>query len=129
MVYNTKTKKILLEYFNKNSNVWVSVEQIIYDESICVKRSTLYRLLSDMVEAGVILKEYSIEKVCNLYKINKEDCHEHFHLKCIDCGKYVHIDDKETDNLITQIGKKNEFVINRGKTVLYGMCEECRTKK
>ena len=128
MIYNTKPRQILLEYFRENSDVWISVEQIL-DKSISIKRSTLYRLLSEMIESGVILKEYSDEKACNFYKYNKKECHEHLHLKCIDCGKYVHIEDKETENLITQIGQKNEFMINKGKTVLYGMCEKCRVKK
>ena len=129
MTYNTRAKKAVLDFLNSNSDSWISVEEIIENNYVNVKKSTLYRILTELTDSGVSLKEYSEEKECYLYKINRSDCHSHLHLTCIDCGKYVHIEDEETESLIDKIGEKNEFVINKGKTVIYGLCEKCREKK
>lgn len=129
MTYNTRAKKAVLDFLNKNGTNWISVEEIIEKNYVNVKKSTLYRILNEFTDSGVSLKEYSEEKDCYLYRINLSDCHLHLHLTCIDCGKCVHIEDRETESLIDKIGEKNEFVINKGKTVIYGLCEKCREKE
>ncbi len=125
MQYNTKNKKAIMSFFKENGDEWYTAEQVA-EAMGEIGRSTVYRIVSELSEAGLILREHSEKLGCAVYKGDNRNCREHFHLRCIECGKYVHIEDKKTEELISAIAKDNEFSIDKGKTVLYGMCEKCR---
>lgn len=125
MQYNTKNKKAIIDFFKGSGEEWYTAEQVA-EAMGEIGRSTVYRIVSELSEAGLLLREHSEKLGCAVYKIDNRNCREHFHLRCTGCGKYVHIEDKKTEELISAIAKNNEFSIDKGKTVLYGVCEKCR---
>ena len=91
-----------------------------------------------------IRKTNSVEKLKNEGKLRKYaqnagesacyqlvsdgQCHDHFHLKCENCGDLIHMDCRDMTKLAEHIKSHHGFDIDPLKTVLYGVCERCRTK-
>lgn len=125
MQYNTKNKKTITEFFNRNGEEWFTAEQVA--ESVDgVGKSTVYRILGELYESGFLLREYSEKRACVAYKADKRGCREHFHIKCVSCGKLVHIEDKDAENELEIVARSNGFCLDKGKTVLYGVCDKCK---
>ena len=60
---------------------------------------------------------------------NSDECLEHFHLKCIECGKLIHIDCNYMKSLDEHILQHHGFKVDNSRTVLYGICNSCNEKK
>ena len=128
MQYNTKNKKTIIEFFKSHSDEWFTAEQV--ETSLnSVGKSSVYRIVGELADSGVLLREYSERLSCAVYKIDNKNCREHFHLKCVECGRFVHIEDENVCNLLDKIAKNNDFSIDKGKSVLYGTCENCRKEE
>ncbi len=125
MQYNTKNKKTITEFFNSNGDEWFTAEQVVGSVD-GIGKSTVYRILGELYESGLLLREYSENNACVAYKADKRGCREHFHIKCVSCGKLVHIEDKKTEKELEDVAKSNGFCLDKGKTVLYGVCEKCK---
>ncbi len=128
--YNTKQKQLLIEYLKNNSQKQFTIQQIA--EEICAKskigKSTVYRLISKLTDDGIIMRYVndSNNKVVYQYVDINNGCNHHFHLKCSDCGRTVHLDNKEAESAILSILSKNEFCMDENKTMLFGKCRECK---
>lgn len=131
--YKTKQRDLILKYFRENYATHVTAEDVVghlKKEGTSVGKSTVYRYLEKLVEQGTV-RRYFIEEgqgACYQYAGENEQCHHHFHLKCIECGSLLHI---ECDYLVEaefHILKHHDFEIDNTKTVLYGRCEKCKLK-
>ncbi len=90
-------------------------------------RSSVYRLLSELAEEGVVRqyrKEPQSEGFVYQYA-GEEHCEEHFHLQCVSCGKIEHLHCECGEELRTHLIESHGFVVDSGKTVLYGLCSVC----
>ncbi len=132
--YKTKQKDIILKFLKDNSNKHVTASEIISflsNGESSVGSATVYRYLDKLVSSDIIRKYYLDEKTsaCYQFIIDNKVCHEHFHLKCIDCGGLFHIDCSYMKSLSGHIFEHHGFKIDNSKTVLYGKCEECEENK
>jgi Fur family ferric uptake transcriptional regulator len=130
-MYNTKQKKQLADFFKNNTSKQLSVNEIVM--GICPNgsgKSTVYRLISKMVEDGTLIRLRGDDGKSILYQYAGEEtgCAEHFHLKCTECGKLIHLDCKHIDHLRQHIQLEHEFSIDMISTVIYGTCKDCREK-
>ena len=133
MAYITKQHELVL-------NVLKSVGGHITAQSIAKKLdengnyvgvSTVYRQLDKLVESGKVRK-YIVEdgkSACYEYVGESGDCQRHYHLKCSGCGRLLHVECEYLDKIEAHILEHHGFVLNNEKTVLYGMCEDCRKKE
>ena len=55
-----------------------------------------------------------------------ESCHYHFHLKCLRCGQLIHMDCRLMKEMQKHIETDHGFLVDSGKSVLYGLCPKCR---
>ncbi len=131
--YKTRQKEKILNYLKENSDKHVTAAQIISylssgDES--VGSATVYRYLDKLVSNNIVRKYYLDEKTgaCYQFAENNQECHEHFHLKCIGCGRLYHIDCSYMKALSGHIFEHHGFKVDNSKTVLYGKCDECEKK-
>jgi Fur family ferric uptake transcriptional regulator len=81
------------------------------------------------VDAGTVRK-YTIEEgkcACYQYVGDSEynHCCEHYHLKCSECGKLLHVSCEFMDEINEHIKNEHNFIIDNSKTVFYGICKEC----
>ena len=95
--YTTKTRQIILEYLKRQQAVTVSVadiEKYLKDEGIKVNTTTVYRCLDKLCTEHIVIKypDLNSDKAVFQFAGEEKKCTEHLHLKCIKCGKVVHLD-------------------------------------
>lgn len=129
-MYNTKQKQTLKDFFKNNKDKQYSINEItnaISQNSI--GKSTIYRLIDKMTEEGSIRRFRGDGKsVLYQYVGEHHECDSHFHLKCVDCGLLVHLECDYMSSLNKHINEHHKFDIDTSKTVLYGLCLDCKTK-
>ena len=91
------------------------------------KAYILYRQLDKLVESGVVRKFVIDGKTgaCYQYIENEHECREHFHLKCISCGKLIHLNCDHLMSINKHIEEHHGFIIDPSQTVFYGRCADC----
>ena len=130
MVYNTKQKKLILEYL-KNSKGHVTAGEIVThlaESGTRVGTSTVYRFLDRLLEEGSVRRFSSSEGACYQWAGDKE-CKNHYHFVCSRCGALLHVDCGELDRACEHIYKEHNFTVDLGNTVFCGVCEKCALKR
>ena len=127
--YMTQPRKRLLNYLHRHADETLSAAQISRDlPEISV--SAVYRNLSALEQDGSVRKLAKNGSREVFYQYMKaEECRDHLHLSCKKCGKTFHMDEAETEALLDSIAQLEGFTVDRGDTVLYGVCERCAEKK
>ena len=128
--YNTKQKNIIIEMLKQNKNRHLTADEmlkILEEMSSPVGKATLYRFLDVLVSTGDLRKYITVDgdKACYQYVDDEEGCHEHYHLKCIECGKLIHVDCSHLDEITNHIGEHHNFNVDKSRIVLYGTCNSC----
>jgi Fur family ferric uptake transcriptional regulator len=128
--YKTKQQEAILNYIISLQGAHVTVAQIeefFKREGITIGRTTIYRHLDKLTESGEVRRYITdgISGACYQYIDNKENCHEHIHLKCEDCEELLHLECETLKEMHKHILNKHSFEINALKTVLYGKCYRC----
>ncbi|MDD5922991.1 MAG: transcriptional repressor [Eubacteriales bacterium] len=133
--YKTKQYDELLEYLKTIPGEHVTVFQIhehFQKIGNSIGITTLYRQLDRMIEEGVV-KKFTVDPrtpACYEYMgIENEPGEPYYHLRCESCGKLIHIQCAEISELEHHLLKGHGFLVDPGRTVVYGYCEECRRKK
>ena len=82
-----------------------------------------------MVKEGEVLKIFLDEHSAACFEyVGGGDCKEksgHFHLKCEQCGTFIHLDSSELHEIQTYLAKKRGFKVDTLRTVFYGLCKKC----
>lgn len=127
MKYKTKHRDELIAFFEKHLDEHLSIQDIILSLDKKIPQATIYRLINNFLDEG-LLRKYVIDSTqASCYQYIKDNhCHEHFHLICEKCGKVIHLDCDEVDHLLKHIDDEHDFRINTSKVNLYGLCDECR---
>ncbi|MBQ6420115.1 MAG: transcriptional repressor [Clostridia bacterium] len=130
--YNTRQKGLLLNCLRRNSERAMSVEELtemLFAESDTPPgKSTVYRLVSRLAEEGAVRRFEDPETRKAKYQIiDSEACHHHLHLKCVECGKLLHMDHAQSERIIDGIFDDSDFTVSQEETTLFGVCGECRT--
>lgn len=126
MPYVTKNKKTVISFLKENNDQHLTIEQIAKGLPD-IPQASLYRIIDSLVEVGVVRK-YVIDNnapACFQY-IDDGISHNHFHLLCTRCGKLIHLECHEVEELISHIEKEHGFSIDVSKVNLYGLCDECK---
>ncbi len=127
--YNTKQKGAVEGFLRKNSARHFTVQsllELLQSRGEQIGRTTVYRALERLVIEGKVSKyvQGPGESACYQY-VAGDVCHEHFHLKCEGCGKLIHLECNQIDELGEHIEQDHGFKLNKFKTVFYGVCGEC----
>ena len=123
--YLTKPRKMILDLFENNPETSFSAKEIIEDPEITVGEATVFRCLTHLTARGYLRKYDSGEGA--LYQYNRKgECDRHFHLKCLTCGKIIHLDCELMETIGAHIREDHAFAIDVSRTVIYGHCESCQ---
>lgn len=129
-MYKTMQHQALLDFFRSGTKEQYSSEEII--DALCADgslgKSTLYRQLSRMTEAGDLRRFHEGKRVLYQYAHQHSGCDEHFHLKCQSCGRLIHLSCQQVSGLATHIASAHGFTLDLKQSVLYGLCEGCQRK-
>ena len=128
--YQTAQKKLLLDFLREHSRQAFTIEELaaaLEGREHAPGKSTLYRLMPLLVQEGRVKRFVRGTSRQFLYQMMGERCRTHLHLKCSICGQMVHMGHEESLELVRMIDKKYHFSVSEGDTVLFGLCENCRT--
>lgn len=127
MVYSTRQREILIDYFKLHPDEKFTAKEIfenISDKSISL--SAIYRNISRLEKDGILQRfaEQSSNEVSYKYTRDTE-CENHIHIMCTNCGKTIHFEKKQSSELEKILLKVYKFQLNKSQTILYGICENC----
>lgn len=126
--YSTKQREVILSYLKEN-NAHVTASDILFhlrEQGYKVSSATIYRTLEKFEGEGLIKKMVIGDGVGACYQFADSDgCAEHFHLKCIKCGRLIHLSCEFLHSMEKHIFDDHGFTVSSGRTVIYGTCAEC----
>lgn len=129
--YKTRQLAAILNFLIQNKDRHVSVYDIanhIKNAGGKIGVTTVYRHIDSLMEDGTVQK-YTLEGSggARYQFVGDEGCHNHFHLKCERCGKLVHLECGQMEDIYRHVLCDHGFEINSHKTVFYGLCDTCRS--
>ncbi len=126
--YVTKQRKILLDYLTKHTDDPLPVQEIAEAlEQESISKSSVYRNLAELENEGVVRRKYRGAGRELLYQyVGAEACKGSIHLSCKQCGRTFHMTAAGADQLLRAVAETEGFAVDKGDTVLYGVCEDCR---
>jgi Fur family ferric uptake transcriptional regulator len=126
MTYNTPMRTQIVAFFENNRERAFSLEEICSCLAPDGKgKSTIYRLVSRLVDAGCVRRVADGKTRHVTYQfIGGEKCSEHLHLKCVDCGKLIHLDENISHAFGQALKDSRGFFLDEG-ALLFGKCSDC----
>ena len=126
--YDTRQRDYLISFLNEHPDQLLSVRQIA--QELCAQQislSAVYRNLSQLEAEGLDRKSVKAGSRESYYQfVGAEGCRSHLHLSCTRCGKTFHMDGEHTAQLTRSMWELDGFDLDILKTVLYGVCQDCR---
>jgi Fur family transcriptional regulator, ferric uptake regulator len=92
-----------------------------------VSRSTVYRTLASMEEAG-LLRKVARPNASEIYE-HDYGYPQHDHMICNDCGVLIEFHNEQISQLIDQMASESGFLRKSHRLEVYGTCETCRRPK
>ena len=112
--YHTQQRCALLAFLSAHADEQFTVEQLLAAMGDAAPgRSTVYRALDRLVEEGT----------------DPGHCDAHLHLKCVGCGRLIHLDTGVSDALQADLLRAAGFTVDGRSTTIYGTCAACGGKR
>lgn len=124
-MYKTNKHEIIVELFKNNSNTSFPATVLVDKFSDKMNKATIYRQLKSLESSNYISKTYNQSTKTYEYQL-ANDCKNHLHLKCVNCGRIIHLECHEAKLLIEHINNEHGFTINQYESTFYGLCKECK---
>ncbi len=129
--YRTEAQEKLLAYLQATPGVHHTAAELkehFEQEGTPIGTATIYRQLERFVNEGRILKYHlgAGESACYAFTDPAAPYSSRFHCKCERCGRLVHLDCEELREIQAHLLEHHGFAWNAGKTVFYGLCDQCR---
>ena len=93
-------------------------------EKKCVSRATVYRVLKELLEAGIIRETAFGDKHHHFEHVYDEK--PHHHAQCVRCHEFLQFPDLEEDEVYRPYLEKQGFKIIGHEMHFYGICRKCR---
>jgi Fur family ferric uptake transcriptional regulator len=128
--YNTKARQEILDYLKKCWASTVSAAEILQhlkDNGMSVNPTTVYRYLDKLCSDHIIIKYATVKGKKSVYQLSGpgQHCSEHLHLKCVRCGRIIHLDCGFMDELKNHLQGQHNFQLQCEGNMLYGVCNDC----
>ena len=129
--YKTKQQDLLLSYLKEVQGQHFTADDVRYHfekKNISIGIATIYRQLEKLVAEGKIQKYFIDEHSAACFEYSGDNCRAeeaHFHLKCEKCGKLIHLECDDLEELGLHLKKEHGFSLNPFRTVFYGVCGDC----
>ena len=130
--YITEQKTLLLNFLREHGDSSYTIDEIMekmseLGEGTLPGKSTLYRLMNRLCDEGKVKKFARDGSRGFAYQaFIGEHCSTHLHMKCVSCGKLLHLGHEISDELLDRIKSVSDFSVSESDTVLFGSCADCR---
>jgi len=92
-----------------------------------VSRPTVYRTLTELVEAGLLRKMTLGGR--SVYE-HDYGYPQHDHLHCVKCDKLIEFSSDEIKKLRDDVGREHQFRVTGHRLIISGVCSDCsRTRR
>lgn len=120
----TRQRRALLDYLSAHADETLSAQEIAAALA-GVSASAVYRNLAALAAEGKLrrVERFGAREACYQYVGACGDC---LHLKCKKCNRTFHMDATGAEALLGVVEKAEGFAVDKGDTVLYGVCELCQ---
>lgn len=130
MKYHTRQRDAVLRFFMDHGDRCFTAREV-YD-AVDAGEATVFRAITALTESG-FLKKYasgSGRGDSATYQYNACGSRaDHIHLKCEHCGGLIHMDCSFMATILAHFLDEHGFAVDCGKTVIYGLCENCRKEE
>ena len=103
----------------------VAIEDALRDGGRRVGRATVYRVLDELDELGLVTKIEIGDGLTRFEAVFPDGTQHHHHLVCSDCGKLTPFTDDELERTIRRVARRAAFAINDHDVTLHGSCGDC----
>lgn len=123
---NTIQRALVLEAVNKLKCHATADEvyQMVVSEHPNISKGTVYRNLNQLAEMGEIRK---LEIPGSADRFDHR-CHDHYHARCLKCGKVFDVDMDYIEGLEKQIRDTHGFEFSGHDLMFKGICPKCKGK-
>lgn len=130
MAYKTIQRTNLYDFLKNHPHSYFTVQQIkegLLASGTDISVSAIYRNLSVLVEMELIKKtvKKNSRETCYRY-IDSDMCRNEIHISCSVCEKIFHMNHTLSEFIQDQLAQQNGFELDKSKTVISGICKECR---
>lgn len=118
----------ILDLFETHAEEHLSAEdvyRILLDEGIEIGVATIYRVLTQFEQAGILLRHH-FETGKAVYELNQGGHHDH--IVCVKCGKVTEFHNEEIEHLQDKIAEENGYKVVDHALYMYGVCSQCQQK-
>jgi len=131
MKYRTKQRAALLNFLETARGKHITVADIrahFEAQGQPIGTTTVYRQVDELVREGV-LRKYIVDEnsaACFEYTGDQPTGAPFVHCKCQQCGRLLHIQCGQFEEMQKHIEGEHAFAVDPCRTVLYGLCAQCR---
>lgn len=125
---STLPRRRILEVLETHSSSHMSAEevyQILHDSGEDVGLATVYRVLTQFENAGLVTK-HNFEGGHSVFELNQGDHHDH--ILCVKCGKVEEFLDEVIEQRQRDIAEQAGFTMTDHCLYIYGICADCQDK-
>lgn len=119
----------ILDLFETRADEHLSAEdvyRILLEEDVEIGVATIYRVLTQFEQAGILLRHH-FETGKAVYELNNSGHHDH--LVCVKCGAVAEFQNDEIAALQDKIAEENGYRIVDHALYMYGICTECQRQE
>jgi Fur family ferric uptake transcriptional regulator len=93
-----------------------------------VSRPTVYRTLSELVDAGILRRMQVKLNGRSLYE-HRYAYPSHDHLLCEACNRLIEFHSEELERIGGLVAKSHRFKLHNHRMIIVGICHECRSRE
>lgn len=132
--YKTRQRALILDCLKQNEQNAYTIDEIVdllKAQGQSVGRTTVYRYIDSLYRQGSIRRfERGGKNGATFQYISQKDsCKQHMHLKCVECGKLIHLDCDFMSGVCEHIYSHHGFIVDNSKTTLLGLCSSCAKER
>ena len=119
----------ILDLFETRPDAHMSAEdvyRILLDEGVEIGVATIYRVLTQFEQAGILLRHH-FETGKAVYELNGGGHHDH--IVCVKCNSVSEFHNEEIEKLQDSIAAEHGYRIVDHALYLYGVCGNCQKKE
>ena len=124
-IYHTEQRKSILDYLESRKDECVTAGEIAAALSSFVSKSAVYRNLADLEKDGKVVRIGQEGRSFGYRYAGSHACAGKIHISCVRCGKTEHVSSTAA-SIFERALEQDGFSLNKGESLLFGVCRECR---
>lgn len=126
--YKTEQRRMVVKCLEDNAERYQTVDEVfaaLLREGDNIGRTTVYRTLERLAAQGTVSKVVGAPGTSALYRLIAAT-DEGGQLLCLVCGRVLPLDCSMLSSFANHVRKHHGFAIDRRRTVICGVCEDCQ---